>query len=197
LPNQLELNQKMKKILILIILSLLSFSLSHADITKGTKYQCALTMFDGNDHPTVKFPLKILKSYDDDFVVYSHGSIVRNELLVFGKLYNNALLGYLYSDKIIQVEYFYYDKNQLIFYNFDIDKDQQFPYPGGESLFIVEEEAALKGFTQRADVKVQLTYDQLNLEKKIFHFIDNHIKQIMDNEKNHLFITDLPHKCRT
>ena len=185
----------MKKILIFIILSLLSFNLSHADITKGTKYQCALTMFDGNDHPTIRWPLKILKSYDENFVVYSHGNIVRKPLLVFGKLYSDALVGFLYADKLIQVEYFYYENNELVFYLFEIDKDQIFPNPKGESLFIVKDES-MRGFIQASGVKAELNENQLNLEKAIFYFIENHINQIMNNKKNHLFLDESSHKCR-
>ena len=186
----------MKKTIISLFLLITIIGNSYSDITKGSEYECALTMYDGNDYP-IKFPLKILKSYDDGFVVYSYrtATIKVNELKVFGKLYSNALLGYLYNDELILVEYFYYEDNQLIHYLFEIDKDQSFPYPGGNSLFIVKEKPLI-GFTQGPGVKAELNEDQFNLEREIFYFIDNHIKQITDNEKNHLFLDKSSHKCK-
>ena len=186
----------MKKIIISLFFLLTTIVNSYSDITKGAEYECALTMYDGNDYP-IKFPLKILKSYDDDFVVYSYrtATIKVNELKVFGKLYSNALIGYLYNDELILVEYFYYEDNQLIHYLFEIDKDQSFPYTGGDSLFIVKEKPLI-GFTQGPGVKAELNEDQFNLEREIFYFIDNHIKQITDNEKNHLFLDKSSHKCK-
>lgn len=64
------------------------------------------------------------------------------------------------------------------------------------SLFIVKEKPLI-GFTQGPGVKAELNEDQFNLEREIFYFIDNHIKQITDNEKNHLFLDKSSHKCRT
>ena len=186
----------MKKIIFSLLFLFTVIGNSYSDITKGTEYECALTMYDGNDYP-IKFPLKILKSYDDGFVVYSYrtATIKVNELKVFGKLYSNALLGYLYNDELIDVQYFYYENNKLVTYLFEIDKNQIFPYPKGESLFVVKEEPLI-GFTQVTKVKAELNENQLNLEKEIFYFIDNHIKQILENERNHLFLDESSHKCK-
>ena len=54
----------------------------------------------------------------------------------------------------------------------------------------------MRGFTQASGVKAELNENQLNLEKAIFYFIENHINQIMNNKKNHLFLDESSHKCR-
>tara|TARA_Y100001935_G_C17267216_1_gene489844 strand:+ start:532 stop:1101 length:570 start_codon:yes stop_codon:yes gene_type:complete len=185
---------KLKKNIIAIILSFLFFDLSFADISKN-EYTCTLQTVFGTDHPSIKFPLKIIKSFDDDYVIYSHGNILRNEVLVFGQEIQENLIGYIYDENYIQAEFFTPGEDILKFYVFEIDREQTFPYPLGESIFVTENLYTLTGTTQKLGLSSNLDQETLDKEKKIMKFIKSHLDVIIKNEKP-LLIDDFEHKCK-
>ena len=184
---------KFKKIIITIILSFLFSNLSFADISKD-EYICTLQTIDGKDHPSIKFPLKIIKSFDDDYVIFSHGNIVRNEVLVFGQEIEEHLVGYIYDENYIQAEFFTPGENILKFYTFKIDREQTFPSPEGESFFVTENLYSITGTIQKLGISSSLDQKTLDKEKKIMKFIQSHI-DVISNKQKPLLIDDFNHKC--
>ena len=185
---------KFKKIIITIILSFLFSNLSYADISKD-EYICTLQTIMGKDHPSIKFPLKIIKSFDDDYVIYSHGNTVRNEVLVFGQVIQEHLIGYIYDENYIQAEFFTPGENILKFYMFKIDREQIFPSPVGESFFVTENLYSITGTTQKMGVSNSLDQMTLDKEKKIMKFIKAHL-DVITNKQKPLLIDDFEHKCK-
>ena len=185
---------KFKKIIIIII-SFFFSNLSLADISKN-EYTCVLQTIDGKDHPSIKFPLKIIKSFDDDYVIFSHGNIVRNEVLVFGQEIEEHLVGYIYDENYIQAEFFTPGENILKFYTFKIDREQTFPSPEGESFFVTENLYSITGTIQKLGILSSLDQKTLDVdkEKKIMKFIQSHL-DVIANKQKPLLIDDFEHKC--
>lgn len=168
---------------LIILLSKVSFAENYQT------FNCVKKIFDIG--LTNKFSLKILKYYDDGYVVYSRGKI-----LVFGKIRNgNELVGYLYDDNYLQYELFTIYDEKYTHYLFNIDKDQKFPYPNGKSVFYSEGLESLEGAKQSKGISFELSQNQFDLEKEIFLFNYNHIMTILENKKK-LFIDQFDHTCK-
>jgi len=184
---------KFKKIIIITLIFLFS-NLSLADISKN-EYTCVLQTIDGKDHPSIKFTLKIIKSFDDNYVIFSHGNIVRNEVLVFGQEIEEHLVGYIYDENYIQAEYFTPGDNILKFFVFKIDREQAFPSPEGDSFFITENLYSITGTIQKLSISTSLDQKTLEKEKKIMKFIQSHLDVISKKQKP-LLIDIFDHKCK-
>lgn len=184
----------MKKICTVIFIVFLNFNIVYASSIINKDYNCVLTLFDGSDHPSIKFPLKIKKRYDDNYVVYSHGNIIRNEILVFGKLYANELIGFLYDDSHIQLEIFNFNDETLTFYLINISKEKNFPFSPEKSKFIAQGLNSLTGTEQKLNISYNINEDELNLEKKIFEFNNNFVDNLSNNKN--LEVEDFIHNCK-
>ncbi len=170
---------------LIILLSKVSFAENYQT------YNCVKKFFDISLSPTNKFSLKILKYYDDGYVVYS-----RENILVFGRIRNsNELVGYLYDDNYLQYELFTIYDEQYTHYLFNIDKDQEFPYPNGKSIFYGGGLRSIEGAKQSKEISYELSQNQFDLEKEILLFNYNHLMTILENKKK-LLINQFDHTCK-
>ena len=181
------------KILILILYFCCSSVVALADTNFKNEYNCILQRDSGENN--INTSLKILKKYDDGFTIFSFENSDKDEIKVFGKMYDDdKLFGILYDkvDFTVIVGHFINLKKKT--YNevmFSVEENMPFPITGTQSKYIVENLYSVSP-KQNADTLVNLTKEELSREKVIFEYNDNNILKLL-NESNVLFV--FKHLC--
>ena len=180
------------KILILILYFCFSSVLALANTNLKNEYNCILQRDSGENN--INTSLKILKNYDDGFTIFSFENSDKDEIKVFGKMYDNKLLGILYDKADFTVIEGHFINLKKKTYNrvwWSVEENMPFPITGTQSKYIVENLYSVSP-KQNTDTSVNLNKEELSREKVIFEYNDNNILKLL-NESNVLFV--FKHLC--